>query len=169
MKVLELNTFYMRICGIQCNEGRLRPMEKALKIFTNFLFMFGHLCCLAFCGSMYIYRNSHDVLGAANASILCFAGLSMFGSYLGFLVNEATINNLHHELQTIVNDGKSQRQTKTAPAWFWNWEGFLFEVQTIIINRLFSFSWTFRGISSLPKCRQKGSISREMVTNFLIR
>lgn len=106
MEVLKVNKMLLRFCGILWEDEGPKPFEKALKLFVNFLFSFGYLYCLVFSSAMYMYHNQNDVSGAMNALILFFGGLSMFGSYFGFVVNEYSIKSLHYELQNLVNGGE---------------------------------------------------------------
>lgn len=106
MKVLVWNTFHLRCCGIWCIDENPKPIEKALKFFINFVFVFGNLLGMVFPYTMYIYRNPNNISGVVNALALGLGSLSILGSYLGFIANESTMKLLHRELQSVVNGGK---------------------------------------------------------------
>lgn len=106
MIVLKFNKKVLIFCGILSKSENLTLIEKALKVFINFLFVFGNVYCCGVSSAMYIYHNPDNISGVVNAVIFFFCGVSMFGSYLGFISNETNIKILHRKLQNLVNDGK---------------------------------------------------------------
>lgn len=106
MKVLKLNQFFLESSGILSYDESPTPIQKTLKLFINCIVVFGLLYCFVLCSTIYIYRNPNDVWGAAVGLVLIFGGLSMLGSYAGFISNESDIKIVYRELQNIVNNGK---------------------------------------------------------------
>lgn len=110
MKVLAFNNIFLRLCGIFCNDNDKVPrlIDKAISFSIRFLLVFGNLYCLGFSSATYLYHNRDDISNASMGLLLFFGGLSMFGSYAGFISNESNTKTLNRELQSLVNSGKQR-------------------------------------------------------------
>lgn len=118
MRILEVNKQYLELVGILTKNGeRRKTIDKILKYLINFILVIGTLFSLSVCSAAYIYQNPTDLSGVINAFLNFFAGLSTFGAYMGFVVNEKMINLFYYELHDIVENGKWSTKFDTSEAY----------------------------------------------------
>lgn len=105
MKVLKHNRRQLIIVNLLSrdeNDGTTIRILKYLGIFlvSSILFYSAQVSSLMFC-----YHNPTDMIGISNSLITNIGGLSAYGAYLGFIANIHNIDQLHRELQKIVDNG----------------------------------------------------------------
>lgn len=76
------------------------------KFFIKLIIVTSLLYSLVIASAMYIYKNPKNFSGIMRAFPNVCVGLSIFGAYMGFMLNEESIKILIDELQSIVDNGK---------------------------------------------------------------